>query len=283
MNEFTLPVSAQGGIYRDISTRFMKPVEEALLEKERNTPKRDYLGASGIGYLCERRVRFSNGHEEPDVENTEETEEEIEQVVTDKFSPQLLRIFKHGHMIEEVYAEHFNLAYDLVEVDDNGKQFGFSELDGKFKGHCDGVFMGMRDPYEPVFDFPALWEHKGLNASGFSQLKQRGLFLSYPHYYAQLNLYAFLIKPVIGGVERDLSKNPVIFSAVSKNTDEVHIEAIIPNRESAIFHYERAKRILEDGGDPSIAPVYSQDRNHMVCKVCPYRERCHGPDPRTML
>lgn len=263
--DWRLPPEAQGGVYRDITDLFMAPVDAAMVAKEQASVKRTYLGASGIGDPCERAAHLSYRAKKPFDD------------------PRLLRTFAHGHAIEALYEGHFKLAYNLVTEDLDGKQFGFSELDDRFKGHIDGVFLGALPGIDSPFQFPCLWEHKGLNSQGIANLKRQGLFLAYPKYYAQANLYAYLVRPVIDGVEYDLSRNPIIFTAANKNNDLVHVEAIVPNRANARYHYERAMRILDGGIDPFDVPRYSEDRNHMVCKLCSYRDVCHGPAPKDFL
>jgi hypothetical protein len=250
------------GHVRNVTPHFWNPIDKHLVEEEMNTPKRDYLGGSYLGYPCERRVRYSYiGKENFD-------------------DPRLLRTFARGHLIEDYKIGLIKRAYDLRAVDDDGKQFGFSAKNGRLKGHSDGVIMG--GPPETPFQLPALWECKGLNDEGFKSVLRDGIFVHYEHYWAQCIIYMDRIRPVIDGVVRDLTINPAIFTVMNKDTSEVHAELIYFNREAADYYGRRADSILDDP-DPEIVPRISDDRNHFTCKVCPYREKCHGPAPKEYL
>lgn len=96
-------------------------IDKAILSKPRG--KRDYIGASSIGDECSRKLwyRFNKYSEE--------------------FTAESLRRFDDGHSVEERIISWLKLIPDikLWTRDDNGEQFGFSALDGRYQGHYDGI------------------------------------------------------------------------------------------------------------------------------------------------
>ncbi|MDO8607285.1 MAG: hypothetical protein Q7R40_12175 [Phaeospirillum sp.] len=97
-------------------------------------------------------------------------------------------------------------GFDLRTERRDGRQFGFSVLNGRFKGHIDGCLVG-----GPVaMDYPALWENKALGVSSWKDVVKRGVVLSKPVYAAQLALYqAYMDLPA-----------PALFTALNRDTWE---------------------------------------------------------------
>ena len=119
-------------------------------ENAKGTP-RSYFGASQIGEPCLRKIQYGyqNSHGKG-------------------FDGKTLRIFRAGHLFEDMTAEELLLAgFDLRTKNADGFQFGFSVASGRIKGHVDGVFQGG----PPVLRYPALWEHKALGAKSWSEVK----------------------------------------------------------------------------------------------------------------
>lgn len=99
----------------------LEEIDKVILSEPRE--QRAYIGASSIGCECPRKLwyRFNKYPEE--------------------FNADSLRRFADGHAVEE------RILYWLRQIpniniwthDENGEQFGFSALDGRYKGHYDGV------------------------------------------------------------------------------------------------------------------------------------------------
>ena len=103
---------------------------------------RNYLGASAVGHPCLRKVQFD--------------------WMCDPVHPTRIRdIFARGHFFEQQTREHFERAgFRFAEKD----RLEFETLDGWLRGHADGIFLS--GPKIPGVTYPALWEHKAINAKG---------------------------------------------------------------------------------------------------------------------
>jgi hypothetical protein len=103
------------------------------------------------------------------------------------FEPGILRVFDAGHQFEALSIRWLRLAgFDLRDRGADGEQFGFAAAGGRLRGHADGVIVG-----GPAVGlrWPALWEHKALGQKSWTDLVKRGLRLSKPIYFAQVQLY----------------------------------------------------------------------------------------------
>jgi hypothetical protein len=171
-------------------------LEVKLLEQHKSQEKRDYLGASMLGDECTRKIQLQYMKHESDV------------------SAQNLRTFAIGHCLEDLIAEWLWLAgFDLKIRNENGEQFGFSVADGKIAGHCDRIIFGGPD----FMRYPALWECKTLNSKSWNDTQKRGVLVSKPLYFSQVQLYMAYL---------NLDENPCLFTALNKDTSELYHELI---------------------------------------------------------
>ena len=159
------------------------PTLDALrVEVERRAalePPRGYLGMSGIGIECSRRLWY--GFRWADRE---------------QFGCDTLWRFEDGHRSEDVMAERLRMVpgINLRTIDPRtGQQFGFSDIGGHFKGHADGLITGLKQAPTALH----VWEGKAVNEKKFAKLVQikaeagekNALRLWDPIYYAQAVLY----------------------------------------------------------------------------------------------
>lgn len=236
------------GVYSDPTLVAMKQKIE-LLEAEK--PSRGYLGASSIGDDCDRKLYFqyTNAPSEP-------------------ISWQGCFAIEDGHRTEDLIAERLRLVdgIELVTHKPDGSQYGFSDLDGKFKGHVDGFIRGL--PQAPSTTH--IWENKCVAEKNFKKFNdcvakhgEKAALEAWNYtYYVQAVLYMdyfnktrhYMTVALSGG--RDIAScrteaNPALAKAMR----------------------ERAKRIVE----ATSAPVrLSEDRDYYLCKFCSYREFCHA-------
>ena len=103
-------------------------------------------------------------------------------------------------------------GFDLRDKGQDGRQFGFSIAGGRIRGHIDGVIVAGPDV---GITWPALFEHKSLNAKSWADLVKRGVELSKPIYYAQLQIYMAYM---------DLGT--ALFTALNKDTQALHHEVV---------------------------------------------------------
>jgi hypothetical protein len=218
-------------------------LDAKLIEKHRSQEKRNYLGASIIGGDCLRQIQLQYIKSETDV------------------SAQNLKTFAIGNCLEDLIAEWIRLAgFDLKTRDENGEQFGFSVADGKIAGHVDGI----------IYDFPpelrqkgfasaanvsrpgsaCLWECKTMSNKSWSDTAKRGVLVSKPIYFSQVQLYMAYL---------GLEENPCLFTALNKDTSELYHELIPLDAEAAQRYSDRAVQIIKATENNELLPCISSD------------------------
>jgi hypothetical protein len=219
-------------------------LDAKLLEQHKSQEKRDYLGASMLGDECTRKTQLQYMKHEVDV------------------SAQTLRTFAIGHCLESLIAEWIKLAgFDLKTRNENGEQFDFSAADGKLKGHVDGIIYG-----GPNFcKYPALWECKTLNSKSWNDTAKRGVLVTKPLYYAQIQLYMAYM---------NLDENPCLFTALNKDTSDLYHELIPFDAEAARRYSDRAVQIVKATESNEMMPCVSNDSSFYRCKMCGFRNVC---------
>ena len=116
-------------------------IDKSLTQENEKQEPRNYLGASRLGVSCSRALQF-------EYTNTPKDEDQ-------NFTGKTLRIFQAGHIFEELAIKWLRQAgFDLITEKKDGSQFGFSALNGKIKGHVDGVIIDA--PEELNLTFPML-------------------------------------------------------------------------------------------------------------------------------
>jgi hypothetical protein len=229
------------------ATRINSLIDAVLTAERRNTPPRDYLGASRIGEPCSRRLVYEFTNTPPDEGKD--------------FNGHVLRIFEAGHVFEELSIRWLRGAgFDLRTVKRDGSQFGFSAAGGKFRGHIDGVIVGGPDI---GISWPALWEHKALRATSWNDLVKRGLAQSKPLYYAQVQIYmAYLEVPV------------TLFTALNKDTQELFHEIVPFDAACAQALSDKAVVIIRAAGAGELLPRIAAAPDFYLCTFCPFSKRC---------
>jgi hypothetical protein len=125
------------------------------LEAAKEKP-RQYVGASSIGHECELYLWLKYRHPE-------------------KAAPRKAKLIlaaNDGHRSEDLaatYIRNANPDIKLWTYKDDGTQYGFSALNGEFKGHVDGIIEGI--PLAPKT--PHIWENKSCNQKKFDDLKNK--------------------------------------------------------------------------------------------------------------
>jgi hypothetical protein len=235
-----------------IGERIDALVDGALMAERAVIPPRDYLGASRIGEPCARRLCY-----------------ELMQVPVDvgaDFSGRMLRIFEAGHRFEEMTIRWLRLAgFDLRTHKRNGEQFGFSVAGGRLRGHIDGVIVGGPDV---GIEYPALFEHKALKSSSWQDVVKHGVRASKPIYWAQVQVYMAYL-----AVERTL------FVALDKDTQALRYELVTFDPSAAQSLSDKAVAVIRAVEARELLPRISNDPDCFVCRLCPYRIRCHALAP----
>jgi hypothetical protein len=233
-------------------------IDAALVARNAATPPRSYLGGSRLGHPCERALQF-----------------EFLQAPKDEgagFDGRLLRIFGIGHALEDVAVDWLRAAgFDLYTRRGNrpdGEQFGFSVAGGRIRGHVDGILAG--GPAIPGLAFPALWECKTMNAKSWRETSSKGVGVAKPIYAAQIAVYQAYMDAAVPGV----ADNPALFTAINKDTAELHHELVPFNAELAQRMSDRAVRVLRASDAGEVLPRVATSPDFHECRFCPWAARC---------
>lgn len=241
---------------RALSTVLNELVDAGLVSAQK--PPRPYLGASALGSeddpwsACLRAVQLGYIHANGLPGAPEPCE---------GFSGRTLRIFDMGHALEARAAEWLRAAgFDLRTARPDGSQFGFAAVDGRFKGHIDGVILSGGG-----LACPALWEHKTMNAKKWQETVKKGVPVACPGYHAQISAYQAYL---------DLSEHPALFQATNKDTSELYFELVPFSSELAQRTSDRAAKILGATDTGELLPKAYNNADHFACKGCRWREFC---------
>ena len=243
-----------------IADRINALVDAALIAEREATPPRTYLGASRLGHACERALQFEFAGAPKD-EGAD-------------FGGQTLRIFEIGHQLEDLAIRWLRAAgIDLYTRKGNrpdGDQFGFSVAGGRIRGHVDGIIANA--PAALGLHTPALWECKTMNAKNWRACVKDGVTVSKPVYAAQIAIYQAYMEATVPGI----SAAPALFTAINKDTAELHHERVAFDAALAQRMSDRAVRILQatDAGD--LLPRIAASRDFFECRFCSHAERCWG-------
>jgi hypothetical protein len=234
-------------------------VIDAALEAERAVqPPRTYLGGSRLGHPCERALQFEFAGAAKD-EGA-------------KFDGKSLRIFAIGHALEDLAAGWLRSAgFDLYTRKGNrpdGEQFGFSVAGGRIRGHVDGILAG--GPALPGLAWPALWECKTMNARNWRETVAKGVVIAKPVYAAQIALYQAYMEGSVAGI----SQNPALFTAINKDTAELHHELVPFDGALAQAMSDRAVRILQTTDAGELLSRIAREPEFHECRMCPWARRC---------
>ena len=236
-------------------------LDAALIAEREATPPRTYLGASRLGHACERALQFEFVAAPKD-EGAD-------------FGGRTLRIFAIGHQLEDLAIRWLRAAgLDLVtQKRDDGsqrshRQFGFSVAGGRIRGHVDGIIASA--PAALGLGTPALWECKTMNAKNWRACVKDGVTVSKPVYAAQIALYQAYMEPSAPGV----SVAPALFTAINKDTAELHHELVPFDADLAQRMSDRAVRILRATDAGELLPRIAANRDFFECRFCAHAERC---------
>tara|TARA_B100000683_G_scaffold176279_1_gene169776 strand:- start:290 stop:1042 length:753 start_codon:yes stop_codon:yes gene_type:complete len=223
-------------------------INKSIVKNYYKKEQRKYIGASSLGDECARKIQYRFMGQDPDHDKS--------------FGAQTLRIFEFGHSIESMKSKWIiDAGFDLKTEDKNGNQFGFSVLDGKIKGHVDGIIYG--GPID--LKYPLLWECKSANDRKFKEFVRSGLRKTNPVYAAQVALYQAYM---------ELHENPALFTVMNKNTCEVYYELVPFNQTLAQQTSDKAVEIIKATEASEMMPKVASNKDYFGCKYCDFTKTC---------
>lgn len=224
-----------------------------IIEKSQIEKQRKYLGMSIIGRQCPRNLFYY-----------------YRQCAKIIIPIKNLLAIEDGYRQEDLMADRLRLLPGITLItEQDGKQIEFSDCDGHFCGHADGMIKGILEAPETWH----VWEHKSVNEDKFNKLvnlrdelgEKSALEKWDPEYYAQAQSYMnkanvdrhFLTVSKPGG--RD-------FISIRTELKKTEAKEIIKKAQSIIF-------------DNWTAPARISDkREFYLCKWCDYQGICHDGD-----
>jgi CRISPR/Cas system-associated exonuclease Cas4 (RecB family) len=246
-----------------LATRHASPTLDYVDEeyaKRRNAEdrRRAYLGISGLGEECERRLWY-----------------DFRWVARAQFPAAVRKRFDDGHAGEDIVVERLAKTPGLQvhAKDERGEQFEVIELGGHVRGHLDGAILG-------ILESPKVWHVLEVKISEqmdklldlASKLGQKNALREWNFkYYVQAILYMHLT-----GMSRHFTvvAMPGVRAWVSVRTNADPVEAArqLAKAERVVFSDHLPARISE-------RPEFWK------CRGCNHADLCHGKvhfplDPR---
>jgi hypothetical protein len=206
-----------------------------------NTPFRSHMGASLIGGECSRAIWYT-----------------FRWFTRPNHDARLLRLFNRGHLEEARFiAILLTIGCEVYQQDANGKQFRISHSNGHFGGSSDGIVLNIPDaPNQYV-----LAEFKTHGEKSFTALEKDGVAVVKPEHVVQMNIYMEKMKIPLG-----------LYMAVNKNTDKIHAELIVAEKEIAESHLELADYLVYLEEPPK---KLNESAGYYKCRFCDHRPVCH--------
>lgn len=223
----------------DVNQQINAVLNVGALAEEREA-RRPYLGASGIGSECLRKVQWDWQRDS-------------------EYPARTKRIFARGHAFEEITVKA--MAQAGFRMERGTTRTHFSAVDGLFRGHADGILID-----GPLFlKYPAIWEHKCLGASGWKKIEKDGLKKAYPVYASQIALYQAYL---------ELTDHPALFTAVNADNCEIIHELVPFDAEEAQRASDRAVSVIKAVQNRELMPRVANKPDDWRCKMCSHRVEC---------
>jgi hypothetical protein len=190
----------------------VEAIDDGFRRKPREEKVRRYIGASVIGNQCDAYLAYS-----------------LRGFPEDPVSPKLARIFRLGHLIEEVVIEDMKRAG--IAVMDRDKMTGLQFNLRAFGGHVSTNLDGLEEM--PSGEL-RLVEIKSMNNRLWKECNTKGVKVSHPKYYDQMQMMMGM-----GGF------GSALFVAYNKDTSE-YLAQVIPYKEDDwLFLQSRIERALK--------------------------------------
>ena len=230
----------------------LEAVHAAYQARASIEPDRPYLGMSGIGHKCLRKHWYG-----------------FRWCSRQTWEAATLYRFDDGHRSEDIMAERLRLVdgIELQTLDQaTGRQIGFSDHGGHFRGHADGIINGLLQAPRTRH----VWEHKCVNDAKFRKLinlidklgEKQAMEAWDETYFVQGQLYMHY-----SGLKRHY------LTCATPGTRDVTSVRTNYNSVVAKAFIERAGRVIQADTPPERV---SDDPSFWLCKWCHHAELCHG-------
>jgi hypothetical protein len=229
-------------------------IDNALIKHSMGEAARDYLGASSIGEECARKLWYRlQGHKET-------------------FDAATLRRFQDGHDTEAKIVSWLNMVEGLeLHTQSLGKQYGFSDLNGKFKGHYDGVIRGLPQA-------PKTWHILEIKCAQEGTPSKKGSFRNAEKLKKELDE-----KSVLREWNEKYYAQAVIYMYYENLDRHITIVATPGGRDLLTFRTEKNTKYAEALHDKASRIINATEPPERIggadwyqCKWCAFKDMCHG-------
>lgn len=229
-------------------------LDNALIKQAASEPTRDYLGASSIGDDCSRKLWYRfQGHK-------------------DVFDAPTLRRFQDGHDTEAKIISWLRLIDGLeLHTETMGKQYGFSDYSGKFKGHYDGVVRGLPQA-------PKTWHILEIKCVQEGTLSKVGSFK-----HAEKLINDLGEKKTLEAWNKKYYAQAVLYMYYENLDRHITIVSTPGGRDLLTFRTEANTKYAEALRDKAARIINAQEPPERIggpdwweCKWCSFRSMCHG-------
>lgn len=224
----------------DLKSNIEEALETWSIATYKSEP-RTHLGISEIGEDCKRKLFYK-----------------FRWMANENYDGRMLRLFARGHREEEKYINYLEgINAKVYRFDNDGKQFRVSGVMGHYGGSCDGI---VKLPWYP--EIPLLLEFKTHNTKSFTHYVDKGLVISKPKHFEQMNGYGEKLKIQYG-----------LYFPENKNDDDIQVTPIKLDWNRGIQLEKKAEEIILTNEPP---PKISDSPAFWACKQCFAIDICHN-------
>ena len=205
------------------------------VEVEVQDPQRAYIGMSGIGHPCARKVWYDFRHCYIPIRSARQ-----------------MRIFERGDIEED------RVVRDLTEagMDVHSRQYPLVDQTGHIRGHIDGVVVNVPGAEKTEH----LLEVKTMNNARFKDYLKKGLKQTSFAYYVQMNQYMGY-----------LNLKRCLFVVTNKDNEERDYQRYEFDREN----FDDYRRVAFSILTAEVPPPRIGEPFFLECKLCDAKEICH--------
>jgi hypothetical protein len=109
-----------------------------------------------------------------------------------------------------------------------------------------------------------------MNAKAWRETSSKGVAVAKPIYAAQIAVYQAFMEAAEPGV----ADNPALFTAINKDTAELHHELVPFDAALAQRMSDRAVRVLRACDAADLLPRVTARADFHECRFCPWSKRC---------
>lgn len=237
------------------------PTEHYTVHIEKDDRQRPYLGLSGLGETCWRKLWYQWRH-----------------CWKPEFPSRVKRLLRTGDIYEyRIVWMLRGIGFEVFEVDDDGKQFSVSDVEGHVKGNLDGVAKVPEEFWLAGFTpTPLLTEFKTANDANFKRFVENGVEKTNSKYYGQIQGYC-----------GQMELKGAIFIVVNKNDDDLYIEFVPAKKNKFNALMDKAVDIVSAQSPPDRIPYasvsYWDHKKKEGCKYCDALNICFKNAPSQKL